>query len=86
VFLGGREREKRITFKMKIKKISNKNGFQIEFLLKNFIYISNVNPFPGFPSVNTLSHAPYPASLRVIPHPPTYSHLIAPLHWGIKCS
>ena len=40
-----------------------------------FIYISNVNPFPGFPSAT-----PYPnllSSMRLLPHPPTHSHLTA---------
>ena len=36
-----------------------------------FIYISNVILFPGFPSGNLLSHAPFPASMRLFPHLPT---------------
>jgi hypothetical protein len=40
-----------------------------------FIYISNVIPFPGFPSRNPLSHTLSPASVRVFSHPPTYSYL-----------
>ena len=40
-----------------------------------FIYISNVIPFPGFPSGNLLYHPPPPASMRVLPDPPTHSNL-----------
>jgi hypothetical protein len=39
-----------------------------------FIYISNLIPFPGFPSKIPLSHLPPSASMRVFP-PPTYSCL-----------
>jgi hypothetical protein len=43
-----------------------------------FIYISNVIPFPGFPSENPLSHLPpHIAFMRVLRHPPTHSHLTA---------
>ena len=50
------------------------------------IYISNVIPFPTFPSVNTYPILSYPASMRVLP-PPTYPFLPHhPLHWGIKPS
>ena len=38
-----------------------------------FIYISNVIPFPGVPSRNTLPHPPSPASMMVLPYPSTYS-------------
>jgi hypothetical protein len=40
------------------------------FLLDFFIYISNVIPFPG-DNTNPVSHSPPPASMRVLPHPPT---------------
>jgi hypothetical protein len=39
------------------------------------IYISNVIPFPGLPSGNPLSHPSSPASMRVLPHPPTPTFL-----------
>ena len=32
------------------------------------MYISNVIPFPGCPSKNSLSHSPSPASMRVFPY------------------
>ena len=41
--------------------------FNFLFLIL-FMYISNVVPFPGFPSANPLSHPPSPVSLRVMPH------------------
>jgi hypothetical protein len=44
------------------------------FCFLNFIYISNVIPFPGFPSANS---SPPPASMMVCPHPLTHSHLPA---------
>jgi hypothetical protein len=46
-----------------------------------FTYISNVIPFPGFPSEN-----PYPLPLHTAhqPHPPLLPGI--PLHWGIKLS
>jgi hypothetical protein len=37
-----------------------------------FIYISNVIPFPCFPSGNPLSPPPLLASMKVLPHPPTH--------------
>jgi hypothetical protein len=41
-----------------------------------FIYISNVVLLPSFLSPNPPSHPPLPfASMRVLPHPPTYSFL-----------
>jgi hypothetical protein len=49
-----------------------------------FIYISDVIPFLGFPSGNSLSHYPIlspPASMRVLTHRPT--HPLPPLHPGI---
>ena len=51
-----------------------------------FLYISNVNPFPGLPSGNPLSYPPFPcfhesASSRP-PTPPSRPGI--PLHWGIK--
>jgi hypothetical protein len=38
-----------------------------------FLYISNVIPFPGFPSANTISHPPTPYFYEGVPstHPPT---------------
>jgi hypothetical protein len=58
--------------------------FSLLFLLDIFfIYISNVIPFPSFPSKNPLSPPPSPCS-------PTYSLLIPgpgiPLYWGIEPS
>jgi hypothetical protein len=48
-------------------------------------YISNVIPFPCFPSANPVPHSPYPASVRVISHTPTHRPSV-PLHLGIKPS
>ena len=42
------------------------------------VYISNIFPFPGLPFRNPLF---LPASMRVLPHPPTPG---IPLHWGIE--
>jgi hypothetical protein len=39
------------------------------------IYISNVIPLSGYPSANPDPIPPYPASLRVLPHPLTLSCL-----------
>ena len=48
-----------------------------------FIYISNVIPFPGFPSKN-------PLSPPCLPYSPTHPLLLLgpgiPLHWGIEPS
>jgi len=41
--------------------------FFIGFL--KFIYISNVISFPGFPSINPLSHLPFPFFYEGIPLP-----------------
>jgi hypothetical protein len=41
-----------------------------------FIYISNIIPFPSsHPLENSYPILPPPASMRVFPHPPTYSLL-----------
>jgi hypothetical protein len=40
-----------------------------------YIYISNVIPFPSFPSRNPYPTLPLPASMRVLTHTPTHSHL-----------
>jgi hypothetical protein len=48
-----------------------------------FIYISNVIPFPGFPSENPLSHLPSPCS-PTYPLPLTCPGI--PLHCGIEPS
>ena len=40
-----------------------------------FIYISNVISFHGFPLETPYSILPLPASMRVLPHPPTHSLL-----------
>jgi hypothetical protein len=45
--------------------------FKLDIL---FIYISNVIPLFSFPSTNLLSHLTSPASMRVLPYPPTHSH------------
>ena len=54
-----------------------------------FIYISNVIPFPGFPSATPLSHPPLPFFYEGAP-PSTYSLLphrpSIPLHWDVKPS
>jgi hypothetical protein len=42
-----------------------------------FIYISNVIPFPGFPSATPHPIPPPPASMKVLTHPPTHSYLTA---------
>jgi hypothetical protein len=59
--------------KIHLKK-SNKFVSFLNFLLDIFIiYISNVIPSPGFPSGNSLSHPPLPASMRVLKILPTHS-------------
>jgi hypothetical protein len=40
-----------------------------------FIYISNLIPFPSFPSENPLSPLHLPASMRIVTHPPTSASL-----------
>jgi hypothetical protein len=46
------------------------------FLIGYFIYISNVMPFPGFSSANSLSHPLSPCYYDgARPHPPTHSCL-----------
>ena len=58
--------------------------FLIFFLLDIFfIYISNVIPFPGFPSKKPLSH---PLSPYLPTHPLPLSCPGIPLYWGIKPS
>jgi hypothetical protein len=42
-----------------------------------FIYLSNVIPFPGFPSETPYAMLPLPASMRVLLHLPTQSCLSA---------
>ena len=42
-----------------------------------FIYMSNVILFPGFPLGTPYPILPLPASMRVLPHPPTHSRLPA---------
>jgi hypothetical protein len=52
-----------------------------------FIYISNIIPFPGFPSANTLFHPLSPCFYEDAPaptNPPQRPGI--PLHWGIKPS
>jgi len=51
-----------------------------------FIYISNVIPFPHFPSGNLLPHSPTPCSPHLFTHSllPLYPGI--PLHWGIEPS
>jgi hypothetical protein len=60
--------------------------FKLDIL---FVYISNVIPFPGFPSANPLFHPPLPCFYEGAP-PPTHlllSHCPSILlHWGIKPS
>jgi hypothetical protein len=53
-----------------------------------FIYISNIIPFPGFPSGKPLSHSPSPCFIESFlpPHPPPLPHPGILLHWGIKPS
>jgi hypothetical protein len=50
---------------------------QRTFLLVDifFIYISNVIPFPGFPSKNPYFTLPSLASMKMCPNTPTYSLL-----------
>ena len=58
--------------------------FSLLFLLDLFfIYISNVIPFPHFPSENPLSHPSSPCSPT---HPLTLSCPGISLHWGIEPS
>jgi hypothetical protein len=43
-----------------------------------FIYLHfKCYPFPGFPSGKPLTYMPSPASIKVLPHPPTHSCLPA---------
>jgi hypothetical protein len=61
----------------------------IDWLDILFMYFSNVISFSRFPFRNSLSYSPPPASKRVLPYPPTHSHLTAltfPIHWGIEPS
>jgi hypothetical protein len=62
--------------------------FQASYFLRDilFIYILNVIHFPSFPSENLLSYSPFPASLRVLPYPPTHppTHSIARNMYSIK--
>ena len=44
------------------------------FVFILFIYISNVTPFPEFPSRNPYPILPPPVSMRVLKHPYTHSH------------
>jgi hypothetical protein len=56
--------------------------FSFFFLLDIFfIYISNVIPFPGFPSENPLSPSPPPCSPT---HPLPLPGPGIPLYWGIE--
>ena len=52
------------------------------------MYISNVIPFPSFPSANVLSHLPLTCFYEGAPPTPTHSphRPSIPLHWGIKLS
>jgi hypothetical protein len=46
------------------------------FFIGYFLYISNIKYIPGLPFRNPVSHLPSPlASMRVLPHSPTHSHL-----------
>jgi hypothetical protein len=59
----------------KIKTIKQILYYFFYFLLDIlFIYISNVIPFPSFPSTNPLSHPPSPRLYEGAP-PPTHSYL-----------
>jgi hypothetical protein len=52
-----------------------------------FIYISNVFPFPVSTPKALYPIFPPPASIRVLPHPPTpISRFGISLHWGIEPS
>jgi len=52
------------------------------------MYISNVIPFSGFPSISPLSYTPPPYSMRVFPHPSAHPfpppHPDISLHWGVE--
>ena len=70
-------------------KTPQKSILKESFFFFNWIFsldISNVIPFPGFPSGNPLSYPPPPASMRVLspplPHPlPTFPPLHSPTLW-----
>ena len=54
-----------------------KNGY--------FIYLHfKCYPLSRFPLCKPLPHPPYPASMRILPHPPTHRPSMPP-HWGISC-
>jgi len=59
------------------------------FFLDIFIYISNIIPFPGFLSINSLPHSPSPNFIRVSLLPNQLSfippHADIPLHLGGGC-
>jgi len=40
-----------------------------------FIYISNIIPFPSFPSINPLSHLPSPLFYEGVPHQTSHPYL-----------
>ena len=46
-----------------------------------FIYISNVIPFPSFPSRNCISHLLYPCFYEVSPQPSTHPYTPGSLLW-----
>ena len=43
-----------------------------------------LSPFPDSPLQTSYPFPPSPASMRVLPHTPTYSHLIAPHSFTLK--
>jgi hypothetical protein len=60
--------------------------FQLFLLDILFIYISNVIPFPGFPSRKPVSHLPSPWFYEGT-HPTAYPlPTSCPLHWDMECS
>jgi hypothetical protein len=62
-------------------RVDREFSFSFFFLLNIFfIYISNVIPFPSFPSENPLSPSPFPYSPT---HPLLLSGPGIPLHWVI---
>jgi hypothetical protein len=53
------------------------------FLIRYFLYISNVIPFPSFPS----KKIPYPLPHSLLPNPPIpIPGSGIPLYWGIEPS
>jgi hypothetical protein len=81
---------KKVKMHKQVLQRTEESGFYFIFLFYNFfICISNVIPFPSFPSENPLSHPSSPCFYDGA-SPPTQPLLLPrlniPLHWGIEPS